>query len=124
MLLAFLDVAVDDLNTAIHLLLEVNHSDSSARMRCLFEAAKVLRIRYYIMGFPKDLAKAVKLMWDALPLSVGDAQFSSRCEAYCAALLDVFAWFSDESPDALQEALKIYDKLTHVRVEVPVRISN
>ena len=112
MLAAFLNVAVDDLNTAITLLLEGTESepkDVSAHSRCLFEASTALKIRFYMRADPQDLQMAIELLGNGLSLSPD--QRSGLNEARCAVLLENFVWLEYHERDPLRLALQAYDDL-------------
>ena len=110
----FLDVAVDDLNTAITLLLEAVESkpkDVSVYSRCLFEASTALRMRFCIKADPQDLKMMSKLSEIGLSLSPEDAYHNGHCETRCVTLLEVFSRLKCKSRVTLQLALRTYSEL-------------
>ena len=123
----FLAVAVDDLNTAIHLLLEAGQlhpRDVSALSSCHPEASTALKIRFYVKGDLEDLRKAIEVTRDGLSQPSSSVRDISDCEVHCASLLEDFSWLRCNSQDVLQQALQVYDNLDgRAEENVTVRLS-
>ena len=108
MLKEFLDVGVDDLNTAIYVLnaAQLQPSEPAVRSKLVFELCAALRIRYYVNRNLEDLLSAITLMKKQFPMHPPDD--SQLRQVICALAFEDLLWTRQMSGDALQSSFEEY----------------
>ena len=107
----FLDVAIDDLNVAIELLIQAVHikpSSPSVHSACLIKAAAALRIRFYITRNFDDLALAIRFADELFPISPLDLEVLQHEQTICATLFEMMVGFRRKLGEHLHSAFQEY----------------
>ena len=107
----FLDVAIDDLNVAIELLIQAVHikpSSPSVHSACLIKAAAALRIRYYVTRNPVDLALSYGFVKELFPVTSQDLEILRHEQTICATRFEELVWKRQEIGQLLHSNFQGY----------------
>ena len=91
----FLGVAIDDLNVASELLIQVVHikpSSPSVHSTCLIKAAAALRVRYYVTRNPIDLALVEGFVKELFLYMSQDLKILRHEQTICATRFEELVW--------------------------------